>query len=244
MNVKKESEDEIQTKEMKEEIVEKSISLAEEFDKSSKEENISNEEASVDYSDFTPATIIKETGLEDTEAEDKNRVESCALVSEEKDMVETETREIMLNDGENKLTPEAGEDRSELRSTNPEEETEEKAEQHKVDEQYEQPELENKKEVKSFREEIKLTSDICSSTTLQDAESSDLRSEIEETKDEKSFEEAIKSIESSNVQTAVAKTIIEQENVPERNLQEGATEEKAMTEQKDNGNLAEEVTST
>ncbi|KAK0589641.1 hypothetical protein LWI29_016693 [Acer saccharum] len=120
---------------------------------------------------------------------------------------------------------------SELRSIDTEKETANEVQKHKVDGLYVHPELENEKDLHRSedveilkREETKeLTdqSDICTSKTLQDVESSDLGLKIEETKDEKPFDEALKCTESTGTCTEIEKAIIEQE-ISEDNLHEGS----------------------
>ncbi|TXG49250.1 hypothetical protein EZV62_025125 [Acer yangbiense] len=85
------------------------------------------------------------------------------------------------------------------------------------------------------REETKeLTdqSDICTSKTIQDVESSDLGLKMEETKDEKPFDEALKCTESTGTCTEIENVIIEQE-ISEGNLHGGIEVEKAVIEQRE-----------
>ncbi|KAK4847209.1 hypothetical protein QYF36_027038 [Acer negundo] len=131
---------------------------------------------------------------------------------------------------------------SESRSIDSEKETANEVQKHKVDGLYVHPELENEKDLRRSedveilkREETKeLTdqSDICTSKTLQDVESSDLGLKMEETKDEKPFDEALKCSESTGTCTEIEKAIIEQE-ISEGNLHGGIEVEKAAIEQKE-----------
>ncbi|KAK1576895.1 hypothetical protein Q3G72_017253 [Acer saccharum] len=74
--------------------------------------------------------------------------------------------------------------------------------------------------------------DICTSKTIQDVESSDLGLKMEETKDEKPFDEALKCTESTGTCTEIEKVIIEQE-ISEGNLHGGIEVEKAVIEQRE-----------
>ncbi|KAK0588373.1 hypothetical protein LWI29_000145 [Acer saccharum] len=131
---------------------------------------------------------------------------------------------------------------SELRSIDTEKETATEVQKHKDDGLFVHPELENEKDLHRSedveilkREETKeLTdqSDICTSKTLQDVESSDLGLKMEETKDEKPFDEALKCTESTGTCTEIEKAIIEQE-ISEGNLHGGIEVEKAAIEQKE-----------
>ncbi|KAK3183630.1 hypothetical protein Dsin_030916 [Dipteronia sinensis] len=131
---------------------------------------------------------------------------------------------------------------SESRSIDTEKETANEVQKHKVDGPYVHPELENEKDLRRLedveilkREETKeLTdqSDICTSKTLQDVESSDLGLKMEETKDEKPFDEALKCTESTGTCAEIEKAIIEQE-ISEGNLHGGIEVENAAIEQKE-----------
>ncbi|KAK2634193.1 hypothetical protein Ddye_028985 [Dipteronia dyeriana] len=95
LDVTKASEEETHPREIKEDLVEKSVLSSEAFCKDSKEEIAEKEETKFNYSDSVSVTELKEEeDLQEAEADDRNRVESFGPVSEEKGIVETETREI------------------------------------------------------------------------------------------------------------------------------------------------------
>ncbi|KAK2661688.1 hypothetical protein Ddye_000262 [Dipteronia dyeriana] len=119
---------------------------------------------------------------------------------------------------------------SESRPIDTEKETENEVQKHKVDglRRSEDVEILKREETKELTDQ----SDICTSKTLQDVESSDLGLKMKETKDEKPFDEALKCTESTATCTEIEKAIIEQE-ISEGNLHGGIEVEKAATEQKE-----------
>ncbi|KAK3183631.1 hypothetical protein Dsin_030917 [Dipteronia sinensis] len=107
LDVTEASEEETNPREIKEDLVEKSVLSSEAYYEDSKEEIAEKEEIKFNYLDSVSVTEVKEEAdLQQAEAEDKNRVESLGPVSEEKGIAETETREITLESGDMKVKPE------------------------------------------------------------------------------------------------------------------------------------------